>query len=275
MAPFYSVNGLSCTINRKAVLKDISFEAGENEYIAVIGSNGAGKTTLIRHLNRIIRARDRNAVLLKGRPIAEYTQKEIARIVSYVPQSPTHIQHFTVREFVLMGRYPYLGPFASPSADDDRVVSESMDITDVSRFAERDMVTLSGGELQKVYIAAGLAQGGDAVLLDEPATFLDPRHRHEIFTILQKIHSRGRTVISVTHDINTAVLTASRVIAMKEGSVVFDGEARDVMDNAVLRDVYGKQFSFTEHPETGIRIAIPDVYLESARQEKGTEREHD
>jgi iron complex transport system ATP-binding protein len=275
MAPLYSVNRLSCIINGKPVLKDISFETGENEYIAVIGANGAGKTTLIRHLNRIIRPRDRNAVLLRGRPIGAYTQKEIARIVSYVPQSPTHIQHFTVHEFVLMGRYPYLGPFASPTAKDDRAVSESMDITDVSRFADRDMVTLSGGELQKVYIAAGLAQGGAAVLLDEPATFLDPRHRHEIFTILQKIHSQGKTVISVTHDINTAVLTASRVLAMKDGTIVFDGEAQDVMDNSVLRNVYGKPFSFAEHPETGIRIAIPDVYLETGRKEKGVGHEQD
>ncbi|MFC1479382.1 ABC transporter ATP-binding protein [Planctomycetota bacterium] len=276
MAKIYSIKKLNCSIRESIILKDVSFGVEAGEYVAVIGPNGAGKTTLIRHMNRIIKS-PANTVFLKQKPIETYTQKKIASIVSYVPQSPTHIQHFTVREFVLMGRYPYLGPFASPTAEDDRAVMESLDITGVSLFADRDMVTLSGGELQKVYIAAGLAQGGEVILLDEPATFLDPRHQHEIFTILQNINQQGKTVISVTHDINTAVLTASRVLAFNQGQIVFDGNAQDVMENDVLESIYGRTFSFTMHPETGNRIAIPEVYLnteagsgEQANAERGT-----
>jgi iron complex transport system ATP-binding protein len=262
MAEILSVKNLCRVIRGTSILKDISFDIQEGEYIAVIGPNGAGKTTLIRHLNRILRAKS-GTVFLKQKVVESYTQKEIAKIVSYVPQTPTHIQHFTVREFIFMGRYPYLGPFASPTADDDRAVQESMEIADIAQYAERDMVTLSGGELQKVYIAAGLAQGGEVMLLDEPATFLDPRHEHEIFLILQNINKKGKTVISVTHDINTAVLTASRVLAMKQGEIVFDGKAQDVMENNILEDIYGRTFTFTVHPETGNRIAIPEVYLNS------------
>jgi len=123
------------------------------------------------------------------------------------------------------------------------------------------MVNLSGGELQKVYIAAGLAQEGEVMLLDEPATFLDPRHQHEIFAILQRINRDGRAVITVTHDINVAVLTASRVVAMKEGRIVYDGMPQDIMNNDVLQPIYGHTFKFTIHPDTGNKIAIPEVYL--------------
>ena len=261
MASLYSVEGLTFTVKQKTILRDVSFEAGTQEYIAVIGPNGAGKTTLLRHLNRIIRPQKPESVILKQKPIESYTQKEIARTVSYVPQSPTHIHHFSVREFILMGRYPYLGPFASPAAEDESAVDESMAVTGVSGFADRDMVTLSGGELQKVYIAAGLAQSGEIILLDEPTTFLDPGHQHEIFKILRDINRQGRTVISVTHDINTAVLTASRIMAMKNGMLVFDGNGEEVMDNSIIEDIYERSFTFTVHPETGKKIAVPEAYL--------------
>jgi iron complex transport system ATP-binding protein len=263
MEPIYTVADLQYCLRGRPILRDIAFGVVPREYISIIGPNGAGKTTLLKHLNRIIPAQQAGSIKLKGRSLDEYQQKEIARIVAYVAQTPAHIQHFSVREFILMGRYPYLGPFASPSTDDDKVVDVSMEITDTARYAERDMVSLSGGELQKVYIAAGLAQGGEVVLLDEPATFLDPRHQHEIFTILQQINREGRTVITVTHDINTAVLTSSRIIALRDGRIIYDGEAHGVMDNQILAEVYDREFKFTVHPDTGNKIAIPEVYLDS------------
>lgn len=261
MEPVYSVKELCFTLKDISILKNISFNVVQNEYISIIGPNGAGKTTLLKHLNRIIRPLGKGKVILKGRSIEQYSQKEIARIVSYVSQTPLHIQHFAVREFIMMGRYPYLGPFASPTSEDDRVVSESIDVTGITRYADRDMVSLSGGELQKVFIAAGLAQGGEVILLDEPATFLDPRHQHDIFKILQRVNRQGKTVITVTHDINIAVLTCSRIIALKQGKLVYDGNPQDIMDNAVLEQIYGHNFKFTVHPDTGNKIAIPEVYL--------------
>ena len=151
-------------------------------------------------------------------------------------------------------------PFCAASTKGDKTVLEIVSGHHRIRAARK-------AELQKVYIAAGLAQGGEVVLLDEPATFLDPRHQHEIFVILQNINKQGKTVVSVTHDINTAVLTASRVLAMKQGEIVFDGRAQDVMDNKILKDIYGRTFTFTVHPETGNRIAIPEVYLNTEEAE--------
>lgn len=261
MAELYSIDSLSFSRRSTEILKGISFSIEEGEYVSIIGPNGAGKTTLLRHLNRIIRPQKDKTVLLRSKPIEEYDQKEIARTVSYVPQTPTHIQHFSVKEFILMGRYPYLGPFASPTSKDDAAVTESMEQTLTSEFADRDMVTLSGGELQKVFIAAGLAQGGDVILLDEPATFLDPRHQHEIFNILKSIHNEGRTVVMVTHDINTAVLSASRIIAMKDGGIVFDGGSDELMKNEVLSNIYGHTFIFAQHPDTGKKIVVPEEYV--------------
>ncbi|MFH1707036.1 MAG: ABC transporter ATP-binding protein [Planctomycetota bacterium] len=261
MEPLLAVTGLRFVLRDRPILDGVSFDIRAGEYIAVIGPNGAGKTTLLRHLNRIIRSQQTGSVHLLGRPIEAYTQRAIARHIAFVAQTPVAIRHFTVREFLYLGRYPHLGPFASPTAADDRAVAESLALTDTMRHADRDLVTLSGGELQKVFIAAGLAQGGEVILLDEPATFLDPRHQHEIFTILQKVNAAGRAVVTVTHDINIAVLTSTRVLALRDGRVAYDGPSAGVMDNAVLEPVYGRAFRFAVHPDTGNRIAIPEVYL--------------
>jgi iron complex transport system ATP-binding protein len=254
------VDNLSYRVSGREILKKISFTAEEGDYLSIIGPNGAGKSTLLKHLNRIITPSDPETVFLRGKPLNQYTQKEIARHVCYVSQNPEHIEHFTVREFILMGRYPYLGPFSSPTSDDDRTVDESMELTGTGILADRDMMTLSGGELQKVYIAAGLAQGGDLLLLDEPATFLDPKHQHDIFLLLRKINETGKTVVSVTHDLNTAVLTGKRILALKDGEILFDGDSDEIMNKDLLKDIYEREFSFAPHPGFGGKIALPEVY---------------
>ena len=180
--------------------------------------------------------------------------------IGYVPQSDGRHAPFTVREFVLMGRYPYLSPFSPPSPSDKAAVREAMEVTGTSEFSERFLGTLSGGERQKVYIAAALAQEAQVLLLDEPTTFLDPKHESDIYRLLAGINrERGVTIVSVTHDINSAVLTSRTVLALKGGMVAFCGPAEEFMDEEVLRNIYEKSFSLMNHPQYGRTIIAPEV----------------
>jgi len=257
----YEVRRLSCRAGDRVILEDVSFEIAENEYVAVIGPNGAGKTTLLKHLLGIASSPRSGDILLRGRPIESYTRREAARILSYVPQHPVAARHVRVGEFVRMARYPYGGFLSRRADEDDRAVHDAFRLTATEGLKDRDLASLSGGELQKVYIAAGLAQGGDVLMLDEPATFLDPGCQHEVFTTLRAVWHAGKTVITVTHDINTAVLTAVRILVLHRGRLTFDGKPEKLMRGDVLERIYGRPFRFTTHPDTGTLIALPGVYL--------------
>jgi iron complex transport system ATP-binding protein len=253
------IRDLSFWINGKMILDSVCFDVYEGEYFSIIGPNGAGKTTLLRCLMRIYGA-PRGTILVRGRPVEKIGQRSLAREISYVPQGEGHPVPFTVAEFVIMGRYPYWSPFTSIRAEDRSAAHEAMELTKIDHLARRRMDTLSGGERQTAFIAAAIAQGADILLLDEPATFLDPKHESDIHGILRRLNGEyHRTIVSVTHDINRAVLESDRVAILKDGAVVFIGPAEDVMDNAVLFDAYGKAFSFIEHPVTGQRVIVPDV----------------
>jgi iron complex transport system ATP-binding protein len=253
------ITRFSFSISSKVILKDISLSVKEGEYISIVGPNGAGKTTLLKCLDRIYKGGNGD-IRIAGKPLDKYSQKELARKLSYVPQADGRISPFTVYEFVMMGRYPHLSPFSSPGKEDKDAVHDALTITGISEFAERFLRTLSGGERQKVFIAAALAQGAKVLLLDEPTTFLDPKHQADVHRLLERANrERGFTVVSVTHDINSAVLTSRRILALKNGAVAFCGFADKFMNNEILQKIYEKSFLFVKHPQTGKTIVAPEV----------------
>jgi iron complex transport system ATP-binding protein len=253
------IDSYSFRISDREILKNVSFSVHEGEYVSIVGPNGAGKTTLLKCISRIYKG-GRGNIAVAGKPLEKYSQKELALKIGYVPQADGRHAPFTVREFVLMGRYPYLSPFSPPGPSDKAAVKEAMEVTGTSEFSERFLGTLSGGERQKVYIAAALAQEAQALLLDEPATFLDPRHESDIYRLLAGINrERGVTIVSVTHNINSAVLTSRTVLALKGGTVAYNGPAEDFMNEEVLRTVYEKSFSLMQHPRYGRTIIAPEM----------------
>ncbi len=256
--PIIEIDNFSLRIGSKRILDDVSLATEEGEYLTVIGPNGAGKTTLLRCLMRIMRGGD-GTITVAGRALDDYSQRELAKLVGYVPQADGRALPFTVREFVMMGRYPHLSPFSLTTREDDEAVREAMELAGVLEFASRQIATLSGGERQSVFVTAALAQGAKILLLDEPATFLDPMHEARVHDLLRRVNrDRGVTVVAVTHDVNTAALQSDRVIALKEGRVIFGGSPGELMKNEVLERIYGKSFVMVEHPETGLPLVVPD-----------------
>lgn len=265
--PVLDVQGLSYQIGATPILRDVSFSMAPGEYVSVIGPNGAGKTTLLKCLNRIL-AGAQGSITVRGRPLGACSQAQLAQEMAYVPQAEGRHFDFTVFEFVLMGRFPYLSPFSSIKPEDTDVVWDALDTTGMREFAERIHGTLSGGERQKVFIAAAIAQRAPLLLLDEATTFLDPYHEQEILEIIHRIHlQQGVAVLSVTHDINSAILTSDRVLALREGRIVFAGATTELMEPGILETVFGKPFTFTQHPVTGQRMVLPDALIAPLPQE--------
>ncbi|MEJ2111134.1 MAG: ABC transporter ATP-binding protein [Acidobacteriota bacterium] len=253
------VDAFSYSMSGKDILEDISFKVCSGEYFSIVGPNGAGKTTLLKCISRINRG-GVGRIIVAGRELGKYGQRDLALKVSYVPQAGGQNAPFTVYEFVLMGRYPYLSPFSPPRSSDVSAVREAMALTGTLQFSGRLLGTLSGGERQKVYIAAALAQEASVLLLDEPTTFLDPKHESDIYALLAEINrERGITIVSVTHDINSAVLTSRQILALKEGSVAFCGDAEDFMKEEILQRIYDKPFSLMRHPEFDRTIIVPEA----------------
>lgn len=257
--PLIQINNLSLNISNKKILHKVSFNIYEKDYLSIIGPNGAGKTSLLKCLMRIYSFSEGD-IFFRGIPIKKFSQRGLAKQISYVPQSDGRALPFSVEEFVMMGRYPHLSPFTSFNAEDKKVVRESLELTNTIQMADRLLTTLSGGERQTVFIAAALAQGADILLLDEPTTFLDPKHEQDIYQILRRVNKElGITIVAVTHDINSAVLQGERIIILKNGTVQFEDDASKIMNKKILASAYDKDFTFLIHPLTGQAIIAPEV----------------
>lgn len=201
-------------------------------------------------MNRIYTAQ-KGHISINGISLKAYKQKDLARLIGYVPQATNQAYPFTVYEFVLMGRYPYFSPFSPPNKEDRKAVLEALGLTNTDSFINRALGTLSGGERQKVFISAALAQGAKILLLDEPATFLDPRHQDDIQDILIRVNREsGVTIVAATHHINSALYASHRIIALKEGKIMFCGIPDELIDNSLLNRIYDKSFVLMKHPKT-------------------------
>jgi iron complex transport system ATP-binding protein len=258
--PVIEIVNLSLIINSKSILNSVSLQIFDGDYLSIIGPNGAGKTSLLKCLMRINSSYE-GQIRFQGQSLEKISQKKLAKQISYVPQANGRVFPFSVEEFVMMGRYPHLNPFSSFSAADRDAVHHSLAITGIEPFADRLMNTLSGGERQIVFIAAALAQGAKIMLLDEPTTFLDPKHEAEIYAILKRLNQElGMTIVSVTHNINSAVLQSDKIVILKQGRVMYAGKAQDIIQSEILKQAYDKSFTFMIHPVTGQTIIAPEVH---------------
>lgn len=257
-SPVLSIRSLAFSLGGKAILQDVSLDVTAGETWSIIGANGAGKSTLVKCVMRIHTGWTGH-VKLHDKDLGQYSQRELARQIAYVPQPGSDQRFpFTVREFVRMSRYAYAGPFGTAGSGDQEALDTAMTRANVSQFGDRTLDSLSGGERQKVYIAAALAQEGGILLLDEPTAFLDYRHQDEVAEILHALtQESGTTCISVTHDVNAAMLTGGKALALRDGRVVWQGPTAQLSDEDTLEHIYGTAFRFLDDPVTGLRLVAP------------------
>jgi iron complex transport system ATP-binding protein len=218
------------------VLHDISLQMSAGEFIAIAGPNGAGKSTLLG-----IMAGLRNGHLgsckLEGREVRNWPRRSFARTVSVVPQIMRVDFGFTAEQVVLMGRTPHADSLFE-SEEDHAAVLRAMERTETLEFRRRDIRTLSGGEKQRVIVAAALAQSPRVLLLDEPTAFLDIEHQISLYRLLRELTAGGVLVVAVTHDLNLAAGYADRIILLKRGYLFADGVPSAVLNSDTIHEVF-------------------------------------
>jgi len=217
-----SVSSLNIEIDGRLIVDSFSFNGEIGENITIIGPNGAGKTTLLKALCGFLPFS--GDVFFKGVSIKNITPYERALKVSFVSQHSQIDGDFTVGSFLELSRYPYKKPWERLNRSDRNAINNAMELTQCKEFFLRKISTLSGGERQKVFIAAAIAQDTPVILFDEPLTHLDPVQRINISKLISEISKiDNKTVITVTHEINEAVQFSSRAIIINNGRKEFDG----------------------------------------------------
>ncbi|AVT35971.1 ABC transporter ATP-binding protein [Plantactinospora sp. BB1] len=252
-----STRDLTVGYEDRTVIDGLDLELPSDAFTVIVGPNACGKSTLLRTMARLLTPR-RGAVLLDGEAIRDLPTRAVARRLGVLPQSPLVPEGVTVLDLVGRGRQPYQRWWRQWSPEDEVAVREAMVLADVAALAERPVDTLSGGQRQRVWIAMTLAQDTEALLLDEPTTFLDLAHQVEVLDLLHRLRTeRGRTVVAVLHDLNQAARYADHLVAMRDGAVVAAGPPRQILTAELVRDVFGLDCVVVPCPVTGAPLVVP------------------
>jgi iron complex transport system ATP-binding protein len=270
-----SVENLSFHYPDVPVLRDITFDLPSGDFLSLLGPNGSGKSTLLRLLDRILLPQS-GTITLDGRPLNEFSRRELARRIAYVPQDTLWVFPYTVLEVVLMGRSPYVGRSGFENEQDLEIARDMMRLTDISHLADKLITGISGGERQRVLIARALSQQPRILLLDEPNAHLDISHQIEIFQILREQNEqRNLTIVSVSHDLNLAAAFSRRTLLLadtgNEGASVFAiGQPKDVLTRANIEQVYQTPVLVDQLPDSSaMRISLLPL---ATRKEKRSQR---
>ncbi|MER7587614.1 ABC transporter ATP-binding protein [Micromonospora sp. NPDC127501] len=252
-----STRDLVAGYDERTVLDGLDLDLPTDAFTVIVGPNACGKSTLLRTMARLLTPR-RGTVLLDGTAIRDLPTREVARRLGVLPQSPLVPEGVTVADLVGRGRQPYQRWWRQWSSEDGAAVDQAMALADVTDLADRPVDSLSGGQRQRVWIAMTLAQDTDALLLDEPTTFLDLAHQVEVLDLLHRLRSeRGRTVVAVLHDLNQAARYADHLVAMRAGAVVAAGPPREILTADLVRDVFGLACVVVPCPVTGAPLVVP------------------
>ncbi|MEG0771926.1 ABC transporter ATP-binding protein [Clostridium sp.] len=220
------------------VLKDINVTIPKNKITILVGSNGCGKSTLLKTMSRLLKPIS-GQVLLGDSNVFSQPNKEIAKKLSILTQSPSAPSDLTVFNLVKQGRYPYQSWFSQWTKKDERIVSYALEKTGLTEIKDKKLSDLSGGQRQRVWIAMTLAQETAIILLDEPTNHLDLKYKIEVLDLLKDLNRKeNRTIVIVLHDINLACRYADHIIAVKDGKVYAEGIPEEIIDEQLIKNVF-------------------------------------
>lgn len=239
------------------MVDDVSVSLAEGTLTGILGPNGSGKTTLLRLLSGTRRPSS-GRVRLGDRPLDELSRREVAQHIAVVPQETQLAFEYSAIEIVLMGRHPHLGLFTVEGPADLRIARDAMASTGTSALADRPFDQLSGGEKQRVVIAAALAQSARLLLLDEPTASLDLGYQLEVSALLKTLNrDHGVTMAISTHDLNLAASICRELILMRGGRVIAAGPTHDVLTPENVRRLYDVEADMHVHEDTGHITVVP------------------
>ncbi|MBP1966117.1 ABC transporter ATP-binding protein [Paenibacillus aceris] len=238
------VRNVSKSYGNNPVLDNVSLRIGKGRITSLIGPNGAGKSTLISLISRLL-TKDSGEILIDGEEVSKANSQELAKKLAILKQS-NHINvRLTVRDLVSFGRFPYSQGKLTKA--DWQFVDQAIRYMELEDMQHKYLDQLSGGQNQRAFIAMVIAQDTEYILLDEPLNNLDMKHSVQIMKVLRRLADElGKTVIIVIHDINFASCYSDYIVAFKQGKLVKEGPVSEIIDSAVLRDIYEMDIAIRE-----------------------------
>lgn len=250
------VNNLSFRYDSsRSIFHDVNFELDKGEVLSILGTNGAGKSTLLNCLAGLFRP-ESGDILLGGRSMKTMSMGDVAKVIGYVPQIHTPAYAYTVREFTVMGRTPYIGAFATPSKEDYRIADEALERMNISHIAHKPYTEISGGERQQVAIARALTQQPQIILLDEPTAHLDYGNQYRVVQMIKELAQEGYALIMTTHNPEHAVILDGKVAILNREGILGVGQAADALNGETLSKLYGLTIKTVYDPDAQRNICV-------------------
>lgn len=246
------VKNISFSYHRnKPIFNSISFNLNRGEILSILGPNGSGKSTLLNCIANIYKPKT-GEIELNGRLISKMNLRDIAQIIGYVPQIHIPTYAYTVREFTVMGRTPYIGAFKTPSKTDYKIADEALERIGVSHLKYKTYTEISGGERQLVLIARVITQQPKIILFDEPTAHLDYGNQHRIVRLIQRLSIEGYMIIMTTHNPEHAIILDGKVAILSRKGVLSIGKTAEIVNANTLSNLYG--------------LSIKTIYVEEAKR---------
>ncbi len=249
----------SYSINKKQLLNPTDLQIVPNEFLVIMGANGAGKSTLLKLMAGLLKP-SKGKILFDNIDLTNYTAVQLAQKRAVLSQHYQYSFPLTAKEIAMMGRYPFYE--STPTVFDETIVSDTMQLMDVLKFANRSYESLSGGEAQKVQMSRVLAQmftqknEQKYLLLDEPVSHLDIKFQHQLLAIAKSLVNPQTAVIAVLHDINLALKYADRIIFMKEASVIYDHKITEELPLKIINEVFGIEAQLVSIPNQQRKLVV-------------------
>ena len=231
------IDNLTGGYKKKNIVHNISFALDEGEILSILGPNGCGKTTLLKLILHFL-PNTNGKIIINNENIAKISAKDLANLISYIPQKDSITFPYTVLEIVTMGRTNQLKPFSIPSPGDFEFAYNSLSKLKISNLADKKYTRISGGEKQLVLIARALCQNAKILIMDEPTAGLDFSNQQHIMEVIEHLAQNKKTILFTTHHPQEPFLISTKVLLMSHGSVVKFGNANEVLTTELLEKVY-------------------------------------
>lgn len=253
----YSVSDLSFAYpqEQRTVLRDVSFTLAEGEVLTILGPNGAGKSTLLKCLAGLL-SPCTGTIGLCGAPLAEMSERERAKLVSFVQQKEQSTFPYTVESLVTMGRAPLLSTFERPGAQDHAAAARAMEALGVSHLAQRPCTAISGGEYQQAMIARAIVREPRVILFDEPTAHLDYANQLRVLRLIKSLSAQGYALIVTTHNPDHALLLGGSAALISRSGTLTKGRAEDIVTSDALQAVYDAALLIRYLPEADRVVCI-------------------
>ena len=233
------VKNIYCGYDNKKIIKDLSFNVNNGENLCIVGPNGCGKSTLLKSIANIIEYE--GSVKIDNKEVSSFSRIDLAKKVALMSQTSQIYFPYTVYDTVSLGRYAYSkGAFSKLSLTDRKIIIDSMKKVGIYELKDKLITELSGGQLQRVFLAKIFAHDPDIILLDEPTNHLDFKNQIDLLENLNEwVKTNNKIVIGVLHDLNLVQYFADKVLMIQSGKVVSYGRPEDVLKGEILNDIYG------------------------------------